>query len=115
MKTAPSTQNGPNVAYLDSLECMRPEELVAIGQNLYGAFLRDRVAWQTRLARAIGVNTSTIRNWAKGRHPISASDSRYIRLHYYYAMLFTAGAGAAHAATRTTARPAPPLHAGDQP
>jgi plasmid maintenance system antidote protein VapI len=41
-----------------------PDELVTLGQQLYG------VRWQTPLARALGVNPRTLQRWVSGQNAI---------------------------------------------
>lgn len=43
---------------------MQKEELKRIGPRLYG------FGWQTRMAEALGVDTSTVRRWVSGAVPI---------------------------------------------
>ncbi len=49
------------------------QELRALGLAAYG------MEWQSPLARAIGVNPRTVRKWAAGEAPISASAEADIR------------------------------------
>jgi plasmid maintenance system antidote protein VapI len=43
---------------------MTPEELTAIGEQLYGA------RWKARLARALPVSNRTVRYWVSGKRAI---------------------------------------------
>lgn len=51
-----------------------PEEVVQIGQRLYG-----RRKWIPRMATALGVNPSTVWRWAHGRMNIAPASSTAIR------------------------------------
>ena len=53
---------------------MSPEELCAIGEEIFG-----RYGWQTALARAIGVDGSTVRRWKAGTMAMSHEHAERIR------------------------------------
>lgn len=44
---------------------MTPAQLREAGERLYGAW-----GWQTKLAKALGVNGSTVRRWVSGAVPV---------------------------------------------
>ena len=54
-------------------ESMSPATLAALAQAAYGR------GWQSRLARDLGVNVSTVWRWSQERMPVSAMAERAIR------------------------------------
>lgn len=52
---------------------MKPAELKAAGESLYG------YGWQTRLAESLNVDGSTVRRWVSGAVPIPGPAAAAIR------------------------------------
>lgn len=53
---------------------MSPAEIREIGERLYGP------RWQSKLARALGVSTRSVRYWLSGKHRIREPMAKLIRL-----------------------------------
>lgn len=52
---------------------MTPSQLTRIGKQLYG------YGWQTRIAKELGVNDRTVRNWLSGRSKIRPTTSLAVK------------------------------------
>ena len=53
---------------------MKTDHFKEIGEDLYG------YGWQSRLARALGMDGSTVRRWVSGAVPVPPSASAYLRM-----------------------------------
>lgn len=57
-----------------ALATLSPEDVVQIGQRLYG-----RRAWMPRLAEALGVRREAVSRWARGLKGMSSTSAQLLR------------------------------------